>query len=153
MKKQTEQIAEIEGILGKGSLTVYDAGRLIELTGKTLMGIPRAAILNAQEASDDLQEVVKSWTRLFETIKDLSKQIEKEETALYKRWETFYSEVMTKRRALEQKIKDLPPLPPVPIPYNIAELATLAERFSSLTDDQWARVVELARALSGKGGE
>jgi hypothetical protein len=70
------------------------------------------------------------------------------------RLEATYLEYDKKRGALLRKVKDLPPIEFPNIPYvntdGLQRLLDMAEKLSTLSGNQWGRLLELAGALKEK---
>lgn len=97
-----------------------------------------------------------------EVVDELSRKLVKYETALgefqmvlqqkqlevTREYDEFYKRIRGIHEQTKERIRQLGELPKVKLPYGFEELIRTAERYSHLSDEQWAKVGELAKALA-----
>lgn len=141
---------ENEIVEKEGRLTLWELGRFIEIIAQKVQGLPRATYEEISLVQDEGLKVLETTMRtnlekLSAYEEELAQHVERAETAANEQ----YQKLKTIRDSYARKIADLPEVT-VPSVYGYKELISVAEQFSHLDDGQWARVVELAKALRPK---
>jgi len=103
----------------------------------------------------DVEESVKySLGYLLKTVEVAHDAHKKAMEDHYNRLDETYNEYDKKRGALIRQINSLPPIKFPEVPYvntdGLQRLFDMAEKLSTLSDNQWGRLLELASALKEK---
>ena len=131
-------------------MTYYDIGKLLEKMAKLIRNAPDAIITELGEIErGGVRELVATaettFTKLREVQTKIDAQVEKAVALSDANWER----VKKARDTFAARMERLD-LPEVKVPYDIEKLVDLAERFASLSDKQWQRVLDLAKAFRGE---
>ena len=103
----------------------------------------------------DVEENVKySLGYLLKTVEVAHEAHEKAMDEHYDRLDKTYDEYAKKRRNLCESIANLPPIKFPEVPYvntdGLQKLLDMAEKLSTLNDNQWGRLLQLAESLKEK---
>ena len=140
----------IMGLWNKPELSVREAAEVLEAAAQLAREVPGGLIqLNASDLQSTAESALKRGTEVLERIHAVEQQLLAVDERLYSAIEQAYRHAMDARKTLDARLAQLGELPSIQVPYNITALIEIAERCSNLTDEQWERVVELARALRG----
>lgn len=143
-------MTKLVDVLGKESLTYYEAGQLLIASGTAIKGLPGAVTRNVEQGLDDAKRLVDSAKRAIALSESLLTELEKGEELLCRRYDELYTMFIKKREELRKKLETLEPLPTYHLPYNLDELFKTADMLSNLSDEQFAKMIELAKALAPK---
>lgn len=126
----------------------YELGKMFEKAAALCNSIP-AMIVNECDyvANDHLRKLHEQLRAVLGSVSAFDELVGKWEQGVVDRYDALYVSVTKKRNEVAAKIKDIEPLPEVSIPYNFKSLMEIAERCDSYTDEQWQRVIELAKAF------
>jgi hypothetical protein len=134
-------------------LSAWDAGQLLKAAGDALQKVEHAVIKHvSEEARADAERLIDDVRALQVRVRGIYEVIETEEAELLKRYDDLYHRVTSKRAEIARRIDKIDRLPKIEIPYNTKELLEIAQRCSEMSDEQWSRVVELAKSLRRDGG-
>ncbi len=99
-------------------------------------------------------DVKHSLGYMLKTVEVAHEAHDKAMEAHYEKLDASYQKFNEKNRDLRKKITELPPIKFPEIPYVNTEgfqrLFDMAEKLSTLSDNQWGRLLELAEALKAK---
>lgn len=103
----------------------------------------------------DVEESVKySLGYLIKTVETAHENHSKAMDLHYQKLDDTYNSYAAKRKELAEKLENLPKITFPEIPYvnteGLQRLFDMAEKLSTLTDNQWGRLLELAGALKEK---
>lgn len=139
----------IKPITEGSSLSTYDLGKILEDVAKALKDLPLSPIRNLKDTEEySVQRIADIVVRINNHLVEVEKKITESEDRLYEVYNNYYEQRRKYIEETNQKIRALPKLEEVRIPYNFEELVKVAERFSNLDDETWNKVVELAKTLS-----
>ena len=100
------------------------------------------------------EDVKYSLGYLLKTVEVAHEAHAKAMTEHYEKLENTYNEYDKKRGALTRQINSLPPIKFPEVPYvnvdGLQRLFDMAEKLSTLSDNKWGRLLELAEALKEK---
>ena len=137
---------KLKDILGKFELTAYEAGDIIRLVADAWKTIINDARLEAGEVKRETERLIdfvrETGLAIVEAQKIQHEQMMKSVGAS----DECYRIYKAARDRYTRQINDLPKSTPPPL-YEMEKALELAERCNRFTDDQWSRVVELAKAL------
>lgn len=130
-----------------------------ELSGWDLKEILRKAADHVERNQfnfyADVEENVKySLGYLIKTVEIAHKNHSKAMDLHYQKLDDAYNSYAAKRKELAQKLNDLPKITFPDIPYvnveGLQRLFDMADKLSTLSDNQWGRLLDLAGALKEK---
>lgn len=112
--------------------------------------IPDEIRQNAEASFSDLQNQIERSKKLLEVFQNDLSGFQQKACDLY---DESYKKIKEKKRETDKRMEDLTNLKEIKchIPYNFSELINMAERLSHLTDEQFNRILDLARAFAGEG--
>ena len=145
--------AKLEGYLNPDKLDHYTVGKMIAAVAEAMKDLPMSMATSAETVADDANAIVESWQYLGERGLELTKKIEKQEAALHERYDKFYAAVTSKRNEIAAKLDALPEMTVPNVPYGVNDMVNLAVKCSHLTDEQWQRVIDLAKSLAAPVSE
>lgn len=104
---------------------------------------------------NDVEESVKySLGYLIKTVETAHENHAKAMDEHYTKLEETYNSYATKRKELAQKLESLPKIKFPEVPYvnveGLQRLFDMADKLSTLSDNQWGRLLDLASALKEK---
>lgn len=116
--------------------------------------IQRMPMVLSKDLSDNLESSVEDATkqaaRCLETVAHVEETIRKKEAEMCERFDVFWKTIKDKYAKMRAMAEELPKLPDIEIPYGFDRLIDVAQRCQNMTDDQWARMKDLAQALAVK---
>lgn len=99
-------------------------------------------------------DVKHSLGYMLKTVEIAHEAHDKAMQAHYEKLDESYQKIYEKYRETRKKISELPPIKFPEIPYvnteGLQRLFDMAEKLSTLSDNQWGRLLELAEALKAK---
>ena len=85
----------------------------------------------------------------METVRTFEETLDTKQVELCDRADEFYATVKAKYGNVNEKLKLLAAFPEnLKVPHGVIQVIELAERCQHMNDQQWARVVELAKAMN-----
>ena len=139
-------------ILGKEKVSAYEAGQLVEKVGQFLQQFEKAIITESEYLTEQGNTLLEQVGAFAGKVRDEYAVIEK----LAAETETIGNEQYTRIRDAHEKIRkrieELPEIKP-PSVYGMKDILDIAERCRHYTDEQWARVIDLAKAMGNRNGE
>jgi len=133
-------------------ISTYDLANILEKMAVFMKELPLSPIKSVEYAEQKAWGRIDSMitgvnNRLVELEKSINESNQSVDTAI----EEYYRTNRDKITALNARLAELPALIKVmTLPFNLKELAEIAERMSSLTPKQWRRVVDLMQVLVDK---
>lgn len=139
----------IKGILLNQDLSYYDLGRILEEVGKVLVELPNSVLRNVEASEQDainrIESIIKSVNN---RLVMLEKNIQQSEQELIDAADTHYNKTRDTIDRLNKRLSALPAIVSVDMPtHRMKELLEIAERIEYLSDKQFERLIELAKAL------
>ncbi|RPJ25046.1 MAG: hypothetical protein EHM35_15855 [Planctomycetaceae bacterium] len=142
----------IKKIEGERALNYYELGKALEDIIKFINDMP-ASIIREVEFSEK-----EAYFRIEASIKGVNNRLVELENAIAASEESLNKACLEHYNRTDNLICEtnakLAKLPKIDdafrLPYGVKEIIETAERFSHLDDEQWQRVIELARALAKK---
>ena len=138
-------------VLGKEKISAYEAGQLVEQVGKFLQGFERAIITESEYCTEQANTLLEQVTAFAEKIREEYAVIEKLAGEAEKIGNEQYKRIREAHEGLRKRIEELPEIKP-PSVYGLKDVLDIAERCRHYTDEQWARVIDLARAMGNRDG-
>jgi hypothetical protein len=123
--------------------------QLTDLVEKLPGIIPNEIRQNADASFSDLQHQIDKSKILLEVFQNDLNSFQQKACDLY---DESYRKIKAKKQETDKRMEALADLKEIKchIPYNFSELINIAERLSRLTDNQFQRILDLARAFSEK---
>ncbi len=133
----------------KGTLTYWEIGVIIRAFDDAFKEIPLALHSRVTEEEKWATEhLVNSLTAMNNRIVEYDAQWSALEQKAVEETDGYWRKVEKAHRDLNERIKRLPKIEDIALPtYQMEKALELADKCSHYTDEQWARVIELAKAL------
>lgn len=129
-------------------LDYWEMGRLLTAFGKMLQEIPGSTLKACELTSEDaLYRVTADIKAAMTKLEEFQKQFNAIDEKIYNQSEESWKRVQEARAVFEWRLNRLE-WPNVNFGYGIKETVEVAERLAHLTDKQWGRVIELAKAFA-----
>lgn len=139
---------KLVGLLNAPELSTFDVGSLLRHVAAAWNDVVSGAQI-------DIESVRREATNLVDFVRATGEQARKAQAELLRAVDTeieaadtLFAKYSAARRAMAKACDNLP-RPNLPL-SEMERTIEIAERCASLTDAQWSRVVELARALAGR---
>ena len=143
-----DQRIRVVGLLEKERLTVYEACEVLEAVAKMVREIPGSIIqLNTECLEHEVNSALERAEALIRRFADFHGKLATLDDELYQKAEAVWKTAGLAKDQLRQRLEQLGDVPDVGVPYNVTQMIEIAERCSGLDDEQWGRVVDLAKAL------
>ena len=144
--------AQIKPVEPTKNLSYWELSHLLETTAKAIKDLPNSVIRNLeyveQEAYGHIEDTIKAVNN---RLAELQTALVESDESLEKAVDEHYRSTVRRIYDLNQKLMELPKIEnAMQLPYNVKEIIEIADRFAHLSDEQWRRVIELAKALAGK---
>ena len=139
---------KITGILEQEKLTVYDCGTLFKEVGNALQAFKDSIIIHNEYMIEDAEGMIEKAKEILSHIDSYYDRIEAASQKLFKRSEDVIIEARNSHKKVKGVIEALPVFGEVSVPYDLSKLIDIAERCNHLSELQWQRVIDLAKALS-----
>ena len=122
--------------------------QLTKLVEKLPGIIPDEIRQNAEAAFNDLVHQVNKSKKYLDAYHTELSGFQEKACSLY---DEAYLKIKEKKESTDKRLEALSRLNEIKchIPYNFTELINIAERMASLTDDQFDRLIQLAKAFGG----
>ncbi len=132
-----------------GELNYWELSVIIKAFDDAFKEIPLAMHSRVTEEEKWATEhLVNSLTAMNNRIVEYDAQWSALEQKAVEETDGYWRKVDKAHTALNEKIKRLPKIEDIALPtYQMEKSLELAEKCSHYTDEQWARVIELAKAL------
>lgn len=130
-------------------MTYYDLAKILEDITKMLKELPQSTWreIEATEQSGVVR-LTEEAKRIAAELANVQKEFDKALVIVCEEADKGYARLKAVREKVARDIAALPPLPEVKFPWGIEKIVDFAERSTHLTDAQWQRVIDLARALA-----
>ena len=134
------------------TMTAYQLSDMFKKAADLAGKIPHAVVEQCKTLKEDeMPRLVKKLNDTLQMLEALYANVETAEEKLCKRYDDMYDNVIKHRMEVEKKMKSLPVLEGVGaatyIPHNIKTVVEIAQQCAHLTDEQWQRVIDLAKAF------
>ena len=141
---------KLKHIFDDGQVTYYEVGEILRKVVKAIDELPNSIIENvSQDEKDATEHLEESIVRINNKVVGLLGFLSYQQDEVYRVSEQYFSKAEDARRKLNDKLSRLPDMRDLYIPtHQMTELLDIAERCDRLSDAQWSRVIELAKALS-----
>jgi predicted nuclease with TOPRIM domain len=144
---------KLTDILGKEKISAYEAGQLVEHVGKLLQNFENAIVTECSEMTTNANDLISHVEGMAQSLIKTHDKVDLMIAQSVSRADEQFRKVRDTYKDLERKIEELPKFENQHMPYNLEQLFSVAERCNSLSDEQWKRVVELAKALGPRGAK
>jgi ABC-type transporter Mla subunit MlaD len=135
-------------------ISTYELSQALKAIQGIVERLPKAISIELDEtANGAIEDTIGKINRTYETCKQFEATLNAKQTELYKFIDDTFAKVRDAREAMRKRMDELPS---VTIAFDRNELRDIemlvdtAAKFSHLSDAAWARVIELAKAVSAK---
>lgn len=120
---------------------------LSKLVSELPQVLPDEIKQNADAAFSDLNHHIEKATKALESYQVSLNRFQEKACELY---DEAYKNIKKKKEETDRRIEELAKLKEIKcrVPYNFTELINMAERLSRLSDEQFKRIVDLAKAFA-----
>jgi hypothetical protein len=141
----------VETMWLKDKLSIYDVGKLLSLVGEAIKNTEKAIINPVDSAKFDVDSIIASARKILSETQQVYTEIDAEANNLVEFGNKLYDKVnkavelykiKLHNIGFEQNTMDISN-----IIHKLDLLVSFAERCDKLTDEQWNRVIDLAKAL------
>lgn len=130
-------------------MTYYELARVLEEITKMLKELPQSTLREIEATEESgVARLTEEAKRVAAELVNIQKEFDKALVAVCDEANKGYARFREVRQKINHDIAALPPLPEVKFPWGIEKIVDFAERSTHLTDAQWQRVIDLARALA-----
>jgi hypothetical protein len=142
----------IKPIPDEKKLSTYELASVLEACAKSLKDMPLSIIRNVeyeeQEAYVRIENIIKGVNN---RLAELEKAMADSDESYVKATDEHYERTGRLISKMNDRLKQLPQIEcAFRLPYHANEIFEIAERYSHLSDEQWQRVIELAKAFTPK---
>jgi len=141
---------KIKGILDQKELSVYDCGKLFTEIGNALQAFEHSITIHLEYVTEDAETMIEKAKETLAHIDSYYDRIEATATKLFQKSEYVVIQARNNHTKVKEAIDALPVFGEVSVPYDLSKLIDIAERCNHLSEPQWQRVIDLAKALSVK---
>jgi len=141
---------KIKHIFEDGQVTYYELGEIVKSVTAAIEQLPRSIVTSVTDeeksATEELERVIgKINNDVVKLLEDLDAANDK----VYLAAERYYENSSDTMKKLNDRLSQLPNLRDLYVPtHQMKELLEIAEQCERLSDEQWSRVIELAKALT-----
>jgi hypothetical protein len=131
----------------------YALSKLLKQFSEALGRMPGQILREISETSEDgLRTVEKAIVENMKKVAEFQHIFDTQVQEIVDVADEGWNKIRDSRKELDAKIKRLGEDYPLKLPtvYHMKELLDIADRCNRLTDEQWKRVVELAKAMREK---
>lgn len=134
-------------------VSAYQLQQLLKGLAEVVERMPVVLSKEVQEAVDfSIEEVTVRMSRCLDSVKEFEAVLMRKQQEVCDHFDQLWEKVKTKRAEFSKRRDALPELADIKLPHGFRDLFEAAQRWSHLTDKQWARLIELAKALAEKEG-
>lgn len=135
-------------------LTYYDLSRLLKDAAEAIDKIPSAILFRIENTEDcAIGDMVSRLRRVNDELLKMEAEIVRADEKSAQLYDDFCSRVNTARNKFDVFMRTLPDINRYVVPHNWEEVIKVAERLSNLSDEQFQRVIELAKAFAPKANQ
>lgn len=132
-------------------ITAYQLERTLKDLQKLIDHVPLTLGNELAEACDGgIQDISGKIARTMDAVKTFEEVIDRKQDEIIKLVDELWSKIKESHQRTSERIKALPELPEIKYPYGLTKVVEIAEKMDRLSDKQWSRVIELAKALNEK---
>ena len=128
-----------------GAVTYWNVADMFNKFAEVLRKIPNATWVELKDFEQ------KSLEEMATLMRDMLIEIQRREKTLGDVYSKYVDESEKTFRLISaahtKMRKNIGALPDVTVPYGLGKMVEFVQQFNSLTDEQWARMIELAKAL------
>ena len=134
-------------------LTRWQLGDLLQQFGNMMKEMPRAVMQEVEYTEQEaVGAIAKRIKESMDTLARVREDIDAQTEAFVTADDARYKKIRDARDVLAKRVAALPKLPDVCANvYGVKELLDIADRSKGFTDEQWKRVIDLAKALRPTG--
>jgi uncharacterized protein YoxC len=143
----------VETMWLQDKLSVYDVGKLLSLVGEAMKNTQDSIAMPVEGAKSDVENIMASAKKVFDETRQLYNEINDESDKFLDLSDKIYNKLSHAVFAYRERIENIRPVQNTDeisqTLISLERVVSFTERCSNLTDYQWLRVVELAKALGG----
>lgn len=126
----------------------YDLERVLRGVAQLVERVPALLDCQLQEvAKGGIEDATARIARTLEAVKVFEETIDAKGNEICALCDKLWEDTKAVVNRTHKRIEELPALPKLEFPYALTDIVDVAIRFDGLTDQQWDRVVELAKVL------
>ncbi len=131
-------------------VSYWDMSKLLKDMATLVEKLPNAILTQIKDAEDaELCDLKGKAENVLNELKGVEAAINAKVEEIVRQADDSYQRIKASKQSLQHRLDELPGFE-VKIPFGCKELIDLAERCSHLSDTQWERVIDLAKALAAK---
>lgn len=139
---------EIKTILEKDEISVCEAGSILRAVVSMFDASQKSILETVSYTKDDLTALVNACSATLHKADEYYTELDTIQGKVFDKAEKVYKDIIAAHNTLLKRVESLPKIEPAYIPYNTKEIIDIAERLSHLSDEQWGRVIDLAKAFA-----
>jgi len=128
------------------TISAYDAGQIIESIGALFQNFERCVFAESEYVTEQANGLLDRVAAFREKIIGEYAAIEKLAAETERIGNEQYERIRDVHEKLQKRLSNLPAIN-VPSVYGLKELLDVAERCSRYSEEEWSRVIDLAKAL------
>lgn len=130
-------------------VSAYELKKAFEAVATIAERLPASLNQELKQAAEaGIEDTIARIKRVMDAIHTFEDTLDAKQLDLCNRADQFYSTVKEKYATVRAHMEALGSLPDnLNVPFGVIDVIKLAERCQGMTDTQWARVIDLAKAL------